>query len=352
DGERVYDDNINILTTIVNESFTEFVEGYQKELTDDTGIKFGYLVSHSFNLVVTDIDEGGKPIYLGQDDSTKIFKHFIEKGYIDNKGKIQDSLKSALQEDAVALGMEVEEAVRKQIINLIKQVAGSLEIKNNADKVPIQVNKEVYLSEDFRTLWDSIKYKTMYRVNFSSEELIKKCVASINDNVRNQQSHIEYVKGKLGVTQGGVFREGDGNTYIEQLDTPVNHLPDIITYLQNETDLTRRTIVKILKGIEPRVLRYFTINPQAFIESCIEVINLQKRLFIVDGIEYQPINEYYDQKLIEEEDLIGYLSKRMVEASKSAYAYTVCDSDVEVNLAREFERSENISLYKIGRAHV
>lgn len=345
DGERVYDDNINILTTIVNESFTEFVEGYQKELTDDTGIKFGYLVSHSFNLVVTDIDEGGKPIYLGQDDSTKIFKHFIEKGYIDNKGKIQDSLKSALQEDTVALGIDVEEPVRKQIINLIKQVAGSLEIKNNADKVPVQVNKEVYLSEDFRTLWDSIKYKTMYRVNFSSEELIKKCVASINDNVRNQQSHIEYVKGKLGVTQGGVFREGDGNTYIEQLDTPVNHLPDIITYLQNETDLTRRTIVKILKGIEPRVLRYFTINPQAFIESCIEVINLQKRLFIVDGIEYQPINEYYDQKLIEEEDLIGYLSKRMVEASKSAYAYTVCDSDVEVNLAREFERSENISLY-------
>src|SRR5690606_9990252 len=173
DGERVYDDNINILTTIVNESFTEFVEGYQKELTDDTGIKFGYLVSHSFNLVVTDIDEVGKPEYLGQEMSTQIFKHFIEKGYIDNKGKIQDSLKSALQEDAVTLGIDVEEPVRKQIINLIKQVAGSLEIKNNADKVPVQVNKEVYLSEDFRTLWDSIKYKTMYRVNFSSEELFK-----------------------------------------------------------------------------------------------------------------------------------------------------------------------------------
>ncbi|WP_206367019.1 hypothetical protein [Sphingobacterium sp. SGG-5] len=122
-------------------------------------------------------------------------------------------------------------------------------------------------------------------------------------------------------------------------------MPDIISYLQDETDLTRRTIVKILKGIEPRVLRYFTINPQAFIESCMDVINLQKRLFIVVGVEYERVDDYYDQKRIEDEDLIGYLSKRLVEASKSAYSYTVCDSDVEVNLAREFEQSENISLY-------
>jgi len=127
----------------------------------------------------------------------------------------------------------------------------------------------------------------------------------------------------------------------------VNHLPDIITYLQNETDLTRKSIVSLLKGLEPRVINYFKSNPQAFIESCIEVINLQKRLFIIDGIKYEKIGEkeFYDQKKIEEEDLVGYLSRHLVASSKSAYEHTLCDSDVEVNLAQEFEASDNISLY-------
>ena len=73
----------------------------------------------------------------------------------------------------------------------------------------------------------------------------------------------------------------------------------------------------------------------------------QKRLFIVKGIKYHKIGEdaFYDQKLIEEKELVGYLSNRMVEATKSAYNYTMCDSEVEVQLAREFEQSENISLY-------
>src|SRR5699024_8619247 len=116
------------------------------------------------------------------------------------------------------------------------------------------------------------------------------------------------------------------STYTEVVETEVKHLPDIITYLQNETDLTRLTIIKILKGIEPQVLNYFKKNPQSFIESCIAVINSKKEVFIVDGIQYQKIDDdsYYDQKLIEEEELIGYLNRHLVESTKSAFEYTVC----------------------------
>src|SRR5690606_15744765 len=250
DGERVYNENVNILTTVVNESFSDFVEGYQKELTEDTGIRFGYLTSHSFNLVVTDIDEEGEAVYLGQEQSTHLFAHFLEKGYIDSKGKIQDTLKAALKEDTVDLGREFDESVEKQLVNIIKEVAGSLEIKNNDDKVHVAVNKEVYLSDDFRTLWDSINRKTMYKVNFDSEQLIAKCMASLNDNLRNQQASFVTEKGVLGLTHAGLAKDEGGTTYVEASEDKVRHLPDIISYLQNETDLTRRTIVKILKGIE------------------------------------------------------------------------------------------------------
>lgn len=346
-GARVYDDSVNILTTIVNESFTDFVEGYQKELSEDTGIKFGFLAMESFNTVVIGIDEKEEPVYLGQVESEKIYKHFIEKGYIDKKGKVQDKLKADLKVGEVDLGQEFSEVIEKQIFSRIKEVAGSLEIKNNDNKIDIKLNKQVYLSDDFKQLWDSIKHKTIYQVAFDSDELIKNCIKSINDNVLNQHSKVLFAKGKVGLNKGGVAAEGDVQYQVEHIETNVQNVPDIITYLQNETDLTRKTIVAILSGVEKRMISYFKTNPQAFIESCIEVINLQKRLFIVDGIKYQKIGDesYYDQKLIEEEEAAGYLSAHMVEASKSVYEYTLCDSDVEVNLAREFEASENISLY-------
>ncbi len=346
-GNRVYDESVTILTTIVNESFTEFVEGYQKELTEDTGIKFGYLALESFNTIVNGFDEQDEPVYLGQDESNKLYKHFIELGYIDAKGKIQDLLKQSIKEGSVDLGQEFTEEVSKQIINRVKEVAGNLDIKNNAEKVHIKLNKQVYLSDEFKALWDSIKYKTVYKVEFDSYELINKCIESLNNNLRNQQAKIEHTIAKLAVDQGGIKADGQVKNYVEHLNVQVNHLPDIITYLQNETDLTRKSIVSLLKGLEPRVINYFKSNPQAFIESCIEVINLQKRLFIVNGIKYEKIGEkeFYDQKKIEAEDLVGYLSKHLVASSKSAYEHTLCDSDVEVNLAQEFEASDYISLY-------
>lgn len=347
-GNRVYDENVNILTAIVNESFTEFVEGYQQELAEETGIRFGYLEEESFNTVVTGVNEAEEPQYLGQEVSSQIFRHFIEMGYISRQGKVQDALKWALQQDEVDLGQEFEHTTERQILNRIKDVAGSLEIKNKDARTDVGINKEVYISEDFKVLWDSIKYKTVYQVDFDSEELIRKCVGAINHSFMNFQTAIEEETGLLDIDRGaGVTARDNPQSLKDYIQPEVRYLPDIITYLQNETDLTRRTIVSILRGLEPQRLRFFKTNPQAFIETCIDIINGQKRQFIIDGIKYHRLGEdqYYDQRLIEEDDLMGYVGDHLVEASKSVYQYTVCDSRIEANLAREFERSENISLY-------
>lgn len=347
EGQRVYDENVNILTTVVNESFTDFVKGYQKELSDDTGIRFGYLEQHSFNNVVTDFDEEQNPILLGQKSSTRLFEHLKEYGYIDAKGKILDTLKVDLKENIVNLGEEFEEKVEKQILNIIKEVAGSLEIKNNDEREVVEINKEVYLSEDFKELWDSIKDKTIYQVEFDSDELIKQCIKSLNSNLMKKSTSVTFEKAILTVDKGGVASEDRPDIITEQVRTEVKSLPDIITYLQEETDLTRSSIVKILKGLEKGKIDFFKINPQAFIESCIEIINLKKRVFITDGIKYQRIGDdaYYNQKELEENELLVYLTDRLVDSEKSVYKKTLCDSMVEENLAKQFEDSENIKLY-------
>ena len=89
------------------------------------------------------------------------------------------------------------------------------------------------------------------------------------------------------------------------LDYRAESLPDVVGYIQSETQLTRKSIVKILTGTTK--LEYFKINPQKFIEGCIDTIGMEMRLHIVDGIKYRKIgeNEYFSQELFENEELFG-----------------------------------------------
>jgi type III restriction enzyme len=122
-------------------------------------------------------------------------------------------------------------------------------------------------------------------------------------------------------------------------------LPDIVTYLQNETQLTRKSIVTILQNCTN--LNFFKINPQKFIEGCIDIINEQMRLHIVDGIVYRKIgdNSFYSQQLFKEEELTGYLKSNMIASTKSPYEYVVFDSGIESELAKEFEKNTNVKVY-------
>jgi type III restriction enzyme len=154
-----------------------------------------------------------------------------------------------------------------------------------------------------------------------------------------------YTKSKLDISKGGVDRVGEEQTAYGQVDQDAQVLPDIVTYLQNETNLTRKSIVRILQGCLN--LRYFKINPQKFIEGCIEIINEQMRLHIVDGIVYNKIgdHEYYSQELFENEELVGYLKSNMIESTKSPFEYVVHDSGIESSLTKEFENNQNIKVY-------
>lgn len=115
--------------------------------------------------------------------------------------------------------------------------------------------------------------------------------------------------------------------------------------IQNETNLTRRTLVEILR--RSKRLKEFKNNPQKFIEQVSAIIQRQMRLFIVDGIKYEKIGEeqYYVQELFEQEELIGYLNKNMLASRKSVYSHVVYDSDVEEEFARSFEQSDNVKVY-------
>jgi type III restriction enzyme len=346
DGERVYGFETNTLTVMATESYVDFVDNLQKEIETDTGIRFGILESHSFNNVVLSID-GEEVNYLGQVKSEQLYDYLILKGYIDTRGKVQDLLRIAIKEDIVELPEEftVNEHVENQILNHLKDAAGKLQIKNQDDKKKVKVNKRILNSPEFTALWERVKYKTSFSVDFDSESLIKECIRALDDRLTITRGKLHYTKVKVAMSIGGLQANEDPTTYSENVNDEVNVLPDIVGYLQNETQLTRKSIVKILTATHK--LGYFKINPQKFIEGCIDIINEQMRLHIIDGIQYKKIgdSEYYSQELFENEELFGYLKSNLIDSEKSPYDYVVYDSIIESRLAKDFENSDNISVY-------
>jgi type III restriction enzyme len=344
-GERVYGHEVNTLTVMASESYMEFVDNLQREIEADTGIKFGFLESHSFADVVLNIIDD-EIVHLGIEKSKVLFDFLIQKGYIDARGKVQDTLRIDLKADNVDLPEEFIEdpKVKNQIINTLKQTAGKLDIKNTAEKQVVKVNKRVLDSLEFRELWERVKYKTTFSVNFDADSLVKECIKAIDERLKITRGKLTYSKASISMSVGGLVANEDVIQY-SNMDNEVENLPDIVSYLQNETQLTRRSIVKILTGTSK--LKFFKINPQKFIEGCIDIINEQMRIHIVDGIKYKRIGdaEYYSQELFENKELFGYLKSNLKSSEKSPYNYVVYDSTIESTLANEFEKSENISVY-------
>lgn len=345
-GERVYGHDINTLTVMASETYVEFVDNLQKEIEAETGIKFGILETHSFSDIVIEINEDDI-VYLGQQKSEALFNHFVQQGYVDTKGKVQDKLKIDLKSESVNIPEEFKEKehVLNQILNTLKETAGKLEIKNQADRKRVTVNKRVLDSPEFRELWEKVKFKTTFSVNFDSEALVKECINAINDRLKISRGKLIYTKAAITINAGGVDGIVSPNSETVSIKDEVEGLPDIVSYLQNETQLTRKSIVQILTGCDK--LDYFKSNPQKFIEGCIDIINEQMNLHIIDGISYKKIGdaEYYSQELFENKELFGYLKSNLKESSKSPYNYVVYDSNVESVLAKEFENSDNISVY-------
>lgn len=234
--------------------------------------------------------------------------------------------------------------VKAGIMAVAKKVSSSLNIKNNADKTTVKLNKQVYLDPDFKDLWDKIKYKTTYSVSLNSEKLIEKCCVDMQKFLDVSGSKLIYSKAKLDINEGGVSVEKNAR-YNVAAGGHTGNIPDIITYLQNETNLTRRTIVEILT--KSGTLNSFKLNPQKYMEQTAHIIRAKMSLMIVDGIRYTRIGDdaYYAQELFETEELTGYLNKNILPSERSVYDHIVYDSDTEMVFAQSFENNPNIKVY-------
>ncbi|EFE8358820.1 DEAD/DEAH box helicase family protein [Escherichia coli] len=342
EGERIRDDSINILTVVASENYEAYAERLQSEIENETGIRFGIIEKDAFAHVVT--NSGSESKAIGVSGSNEIWTWLITEGYLEKSGKISKSLSKALHENTFIL-MEKYLSVQKHIEAILHKSNTRLNINNAEERVKVKYRKENFNSPYFNELWKRIKYKTVYKLDFSEEKLVEACAKSIEEMPAVDKATLSFSKAVITKDRSGLDVKVLANgTTTSVIEVSGQQLPDLLSVLQDKTGLTRRSLVQILK--ESGRINDFIKNPNSFINEVITRINYVKSLSIIDGIKYYPISsENYAQSLFNEKELTGYTRRMFKAGNKSLHEYINVDSDIEREFAKDLEMQEEVKLY-------
>lgn len=339
-GQRLHGFDVNTLTIIAIESYQAFAHNLQREIEKDTGIHFGVVQKHQFAAIPV-ADDTGEVTALGCKASEALWNQLCKEGYIDCQGRITDLLRTALH-DGTLVVPDVFAQQRAEINQVLRRLAGCLEIKNADERHSIRPRQAVLHSTEFKELWDRIKHKTTYCVAFDNETLLTKCTLALQTPLISR-ARLQWRKANIAIGQAGVEATKTADAAPVLLNEVHIELPDVLTELQNRTQLTRRSIQRILS--DSGRLDDFKRNPQQFIELAGQAINRCKQQALVDGIKYQRLgDEHYAQELFEMKELTGYL-KNMLNTTKSVYDNVVYESKVEKRFADQLEQNEAVKVY-------
>lgn len=343
-GKRVFDTDINRLTVIANETFEDFAKGLQedieKAIDPNGGFKFGRLPKLAFTPL---LNPAGTD-YLTQDESISLWEAIKEQGCIDKKGDFTPDFEPTKVDFTLNLGDDFK-SIEEHVLQRMMKFMPRDFVKNARTRRLVSYNKRVELNADFKELWDKIKQKTKYSVEFKTHELIEAAVKEVKRMQPTQAVRIEITKRDLEMNVAGIdgSKVKSNATFIMSNNQP---LPDILSFLQRETELTRGTLVEILA--RSGRLSEFSTNPQAFMSEVARVINRTLRGLIVDGIKYEPVpGQYYEMCLFKMHEVEEYLSRlyEVKNKDRTPFNFIPYDSGVEEEVAQLLDKEEKVKFF-------
>lgn len=406
DGDRIEDKEINVLHVMANESFTEFAETLQKEIEQETGVKFGHIDISLFSgmvyeekrevektvtqeqaevlveiLKTSDIQTAVLPKELesvrpevvkmaeeclpidvesltaksytdivteektvSYEEAHELIEHFEKKGYVSKTGKIKDTMKEALLAGKLDLPQKFE-AARAKFENLISKADRKPPIRDASRDVMVRINKQAMLSPEFMELWDKIKQKTSYRVAVNSDKLIAGCVKEIAAMDPIAKARIISRTADISIDRNNVsFTERDYRAM--DLKQSYDTLPNILGVLSEQCLITRQTVKTILT--ESGRLKDFLNNPQLFIERVTEIINHRRHQLAIDGIRYIKLDgeEYSVMEIFDHAELLANLDKNAIAVRHSVYDHVIYDSlSIEKPFAKALDDDPNVKMF-------
>jgi len=319
-----------------------------KERLLDINVPLKFIFSHSALREGWDNPNVFQICTLNETQSTLKKRQEIGRGLrlpVDSQGKrVFDETINIL---TVTANQHYEEFARQLQVEIEDECGVKFDggrIKDKSKKKQIKLTKNLVLDENFKALWDKIKQKTRYSVDYDTGELIKRAGKKIKDIAVSRPKLIRS-KADIEIDAASVKAELTSQSG-KELFGEIHGIPDILSYIQNKTRLTRDTICRIL--IESGRIEDVFINPQQFMDKVSEEIINVLREMMVDGIKYEKIaGSYWDQMLFESEELSGYLDDlfKVAKKDKTIYDYIEVDSTIEREFTAECEKRDDVKFY-------
>ncbi len=345
-AEEVHE--INKLTVIASESYENFAKGLQSEIAATLQSRPQKAeVEYFIGKIVK--NEKGDEHRIDPVQAKKLNKHLYKNDVLDDDDKITKIGRELIEEGKVSLPEELED-FRTSIIQLLKSVYSGevLKPENDRETIVVRTNKN-FKKKEFQELWNKINLKTIYEVNFNTEKLIRDGAIKIDADLNISDRLYEVKSGELedgsmeDMQEGNLFRETARKLNKIKTNLYTDTVYDIVGEIVNGTNLTRKTIVAILKAIKQEKFLLIRKNPEEFIAKCAKLINEVKASMIINNIVYHKTEERHDARTVFTND--KYSTRQSETLKKHIYDYLTTDSGVESRFAKALENSIEVSVY-------
>ena len=360
DGERMDTNvlgndvhNVNILTVIASESYDSFAKGLQNEIAEAVADRPTAVTAELFIGKVIKDDKGNEQIVDG-DTGRAIHFDLIVNGYIDKKGVLTDKYYEDKANGELKVAEEVADSAAS-VIEIIESIYDSRAMQpENArsNNVELEVDESKLAMPEFKALGEKINSKSVYVVDFDTEELIRKSIDLLDRKLRVSKIYfkvetgaMEQIKSKEDLVNGASFVKEESASYCNVVAASSNVKYDLIGKLVDETGLTRKAVIQILQGIQPEIFNQFKNNPEEFIIKAAALINDEKATAIVEHITYDVMDDKYGTDVFTDPTIKGRLGVNAMKAKKHLYDHIVYDSSNEQAFATELDTNTNVAVY-------
>ncbi|GAA4116575.1 DEAD/DEAH box helicase family protein [Knoellia locipacati] len=344
--------DINELTVVTDESYTDFVAGLQKEIAASLAARPRKASVKFFT---------GKTIHTADGESIveealaqALYKYLVKNDYINDDDTVSDAYIEAKKNGTLA---QPTSDVLKPVIDfvwpLVDALYVDLPVPSDARKPKkIPLNEANFKKKEFQELWNRINHKAVYQVEFDSAELIGKCVASLDThlNVAAMQYVIQAGRQRESLdaddlASGAGFDLSKTSTQTETVSAGSQVQYDLLGEITEKTQLTRRTAAAILGRINPNTFAKFRLNAEQFITEAARLINEQKATVIVEHLAYDALEDSFDTAIFTENQSAQNFAKAGEKLKKHVYDYVVTDSKLERDFVTELDTSTEVEVY-------
>ena len=362
DGERMDTNalgndvhNVNVLTVIASESYDSFAKGLQTELAEAVADRPRAVTADLFKGKVIKDSQGNETVVDADLASSIVYEMTVNR-YIDRKGVLTDKYYEDKANGNVQIPEEVADCAAS-IIEIVDSVytAETMKPENaRSNNVELQVDEEKLNSKEFKALWSRINAKSVYVVDFDTDELVRKAIAALDAKLHVSKIYFKVetgsmseIKSREDLVSGNAFMKEESDTYDTGRRITANKgvKYDLVGKLVDETGLTRKAIIQILTGIQPATFGQFKDNPEEFIIRAAQLINDEKATAIIEHITYDVMDDHYGTDIFTEPTIKGKLDVNAKKVKKGLYDHVVYDSTNERDFVTDLDTNQNVAVY-------